>query len=219
VIFTGTLEAYTYTNATLTWLSKQDGEIMNDLKDKYVDLFVKVGSEKELIGASLDVTFSNRTAASIGGEEVLLAHKNTRKHLHPALEKRHEEEQDYYQFLLLGLVKTFVERHKEKGHTYESRRLIFTNSECISSIQILFREELNVIVNMRSSLVTTALPTDLNFFCDVGYTFINNVTQDHVENDNKKEMRVYFNKPLRLRVNFGSLHWTTGTIGELDDKK
>ena len=95
---------------------------------------------------------------------------------------------------------------------FDSRRLIFTNPDCISSIQVLFRDCIYLSVNFRSSHFSRALPSDIEFICSLPskiIDFLENELLNISEKQNKKiinNIRELKNKEVQIFLSFGSLH-------------
>jgi len=73
------------------------------LVSQYKDLLETVRANKEVIGTSLDVQFPNMSSSVWASREMLSVHTKEDSHFNAEIKKRHAEEEDYYQFLLLGL--------------------------------------------------------------------------------------------------------------------
>ncbi len=155
-------------------------------------------TKDEVLGASINVKFNDRMDAMTQGSTLFYECTHGRYGAdEAALIHRKLEEQDYYTWLLLGLTKQHAEISvNDPGFDINTtRRLIFTNTECISFIQILLRDdEIHLHVHQRSSLLTDCLPTDLEQYTEIAYKFFDKI------NDCKDE------KALNLQVSFGSLH-------------
>jgi len=118
-------------------------------------------------------------------------------------------EQNYYNHIFSGLVhvmneESFKLRNTDEFSIESSRRLIFTNQDCVSYVQILVRDEINIIVQMRSSDYENCLPTDLEFFSNIPYMFYRVIEQ---RDETSEEWKMNFSqKRCKFTVNFGSLH-------------
>ena len=158
-------------------------------------------TKDETLGASIKVRFKDRYDAMKQGKTLFYECTNDRYDSDSAkLISRKIIEQDYYVWLLLGLTKQLSEisAYDTNFDINSTRRLIFTNTECISFVQILLRDnEIHLHIHQRSSLLTDALPADLEQYTEIAYKFFDKI------NDCKDE------KALNLQVTFGSLHRVT----------
>ncbi len=78
-------------------------------------------------------------------------------------------EHNLYEFIYRGL-KQSVEQlfYFDKTQDYTSRRFVFSTTDCISHVQILYRRErADLFVHMRSTDVKKLLPWDILFCCNL----------------------------------------------------
>jgi hypothetical protein len=118
---------------------------------------------------------------------------------------RANQEQYYYEYILNGLHHHVLEvKHYSQINIFDSRRIVFTNNDCISFVQLLVRDKIYLSVHMRSSHYTDALLSDLRFFTSIPYNFIKFITENNIIDDLQQfsinDMKISFN------ITFGSLH-------------
>jgi hypothetical protein len=162
---------------------------------------------KELCQYSLYFDFENSEKCKESGEHFF---NNVSSNIQ---KERKEIEQNYYTYLFSGLKHRIIELDFMTClNIFDSRRLIFTNLDCISSIQILFRDVIYLSVNFRSSHLHKALPSDIEFICSIPHNLINFLENELLnisEKQNKKiinNIRELKNKEVQIFLSFGSLH-------------
>ena len=164
------------------------------LTDKYEELLEITPAES--LGETLKIKFENREDSKQQAMELYSHCMNGNYDSDPEmLADRTLVEENYHQFLLYGLVKQFEEMsHYDPNFNETSRRIMFSNSECISLMQLLVRDELHFHVYMRSSHLIDCLPADLLFLTDAAYQFF------HLKKMQRDD------QPLNFQITFGSLH-------------
>lgn len=124
--------------------------------------------------------------------------------------KRESIEQNYYNFITNGLKHKIGEIDYSSNVNIDNRRIVFTNDDCISFIQFMIRDEINLNVHLRSSDFENALPSDIKFFCKLQNDLINFLINEFSQNTKKKEniniLNNIKNKEIKMFITFGSLH-------------
>jgi len=169
-------------------------------------------SDSEQIGVSMVFSSKNMRYAKQAGEDFLKKRINSSDEAGKVLRKRSHFEKHYYTHLLTGIFSQIGEqKYATKDFEFEkSRRIVYTNKDCISFIQVIIRDEITVIVQMRSSDYSGALPLDLNFFSSIPYDlyrFIeDNKGEDLWDEVTEEFKQKYSKKKCNYVINFGSLH-------------
>lgn len=181
---------------------------MNEIQKTYESVNNRFNEKiKELCQYSLYFDFENPEECKKAGESFF-------KNISTEIQKERKViEQNYYTYLLSGLKHRIIELDFMTDlNIFDSRRLIFTNPDCISSIQILFRDCIYLSVNFRSSHFQKALPGDIEFICSLPrkiIDFLENEFLDISKKQNKKiinSIRELNNKEVSVFLTFGSLH-------------
>lgn len=182
---------------------------MNQIQSTYekVNERFYIDDIKEICQYSLYFDFENSKKCKESGEHFF---NNVSSNIQ---KERKEIEQNYYTYLFSGLKHRIVELDFMTDlNIFDSRRLIFTNLDCISSIQILFRDVIYLSVNFRSSHLHKALPSDIEFICSIPHNLINFLENEFLnisEKQNKKiinSIEELKNKEVSVLLAFGSLH-------------
>lgn len=182
---------------------------MNQLQKTYenVKQIFLDSDTKELCQYSLYFDFENSEKCKESGEHFF---NNVSSNIQ---KERKSIEQNYYTYLFSGLKHRIVELdYMTDLNIFDSRRLIFTNPDCISSIQILFRDKIYLSVNFRSSHFQKALPSDIEFICSLPLKLIDFLENEFLnisEKQNKKiinSIEELKNKEVQILLTFGSLH-------------
>lgn len=182
---------------------------MNELQKTYESVKSRFtfNNIKELCQYSLYFDFENPDKCKEAGETFF-------KNISTDIQKERKIiEQNYYTYLFSGLKHRIVELDFMTDlNIFDSRRLIFTNPDCISSIQILFRDKIYLLVNFRSSHFQKALPGDIEFICSLPQRitdFLENEFLKISEKQNKKIINSIIelkHKEVNVLLTFGSLH-------------
>lgn len=181
---------------------------MNDIQKTYESVNNRFNEKiKELCQYSLYFDFKNSEECKEAGE---LFFKNISTDIQ---KERKIIEQNYYTYLFSGLKHRIIELDfMTELNIFDSRRLIFTNPDCISSMQILFRDRIYLSVNFRSSHFQKALPSDIEFICSLPLKIIDFLENEFLnisEKQNKKiinSIRELKYKEVSIFLTFGSLH-------------
>lgn len=182
---------------------------MNEIQKTYEAINNSFISDniKELCQYSLYFDFENSEECKESGE---IFFKNISTDIQ---NERKIIEQNYYTYLFSGFKHRIIELDfMTELNIFDSRRLIFTNPDCISLIQVLFREEIYLSVNFRSSHFHKALPSDIEFICSVPLKLIDFLENEFLnisEKQNKKiinSIRELKYKEVQILLTFGSLH-------------
>ena len=177
-------------------------EIRDDLEEYGID---RPNGHKEILGYSIVDNYLNAYE--------LQAAKRRFKGLYEGdWDHKIMMEVEHYKKLEGGLLHAMNEtKYYVKDQLLESRRFVVTSTDCISTIQIIFRnDEIFVGVYFRSSHAKNLLPVDLDFI----YGLIRK-TLDHLKyRENTEDYREVTpevvhkmnNIPIRIKLDFGSLH-------------
>ena len=182
---------------------------MNCIQSTYESLNNRfIDSEiKELCQYSLYFDFNNSKECEIAGEYFF-------NNISSEVQKQRKDiEQNYYTYLFSGLKHRIIELdYMTDLNIFDSRRFIFTNLDCISSIQVLFRDVIYLSVNFRSSHFHNALPSDIEFICSLPLKLIDFLENEFLnisEKQNKKiinSIKELKYKEVQILLTFGSLH-------------
>lgn len=182
---------------------------MNCIQSTYenVNERFSIDKIKEMCQYSLYFDFDNSKECEIAGENFF---NNISSY---SQKERKEIEQNYYTYLFSGLKHRIIELdYMTDLNIFDSRRLIFTNPDCISSIQVLFRDVIYLSVNFRSSHFHNALPSDIEFICSLPLRIIDFLENEFLnisEKQNKKiinSIKELKYKEVHVLLTFGSLH-------------
>lgn len=129
------------------------------------------------------------------------------------LNKRKINEVNFHNYLKNQLL---CRLHEIKAYSevniMDTRRMVAVSHECISSIQILIRDEIHVNVYMRSSDFDGALPVDLLFLSSLPAELIIHLEKfkgnPGYNEVNDNVILEITKKKVHLNINFGSLHRT-----------
>lgn len=129
------------------------------------------------------------------------------------LKKRKDNELHYHNFLKHQLFSRLQEiKYYSHVKIDDTRRLVATSADCISSIHILVRDEIHLNVYLRSSDFDGALPADVEFICSLPQELINHLVRfkdvpgyEEVTDELINKLNI---KPIKLSLMFGSLHRT-----------
>ena len=165
-------------------------------------------NSQEQFGASMKFESKNMRYSKTEASEFFNSIKND------TLAARKLEEQNYYTHLITGLFHQIAEQRwiTNDFDFLKTRRIVYTNPDCMSFIQVLIREDdIHVIVQFRSSDYLNCLPTDLEFISSIPmalYRFIENNIDDDVAwpDVDTKFLQAYSIKKCNFTVSFGSLH-------------
>lgn len=134
-----------------------------------------------------------------------------RSSLNPVLLKRRENEEDFYNFLKSQLLLRLQEiKFYSNVNVMDTRRLVSVSPDCISMIQIIIREQINLIVHFRSSDFNGALPADLEFISRIPYELIQHLNkfkgEPGYDEVNDEIINILYDMPVNVSISFGSVH-------------
>ena len=110
--------------------------------------------------------------------------------------QKQKEEYHHYQFLTHALLHKINSVKYFNNEGLESRKIIIFSDDCISSIQLIVREEeIGLQVHMRSSDIISLLPLDVIALA----TLLKEVMCEH-------RIRITPQKRVMIHITFGSLH-------------
>jgi len=163
--------------------------------------------EREFVSCSFKFSFTDPFTCLKNGEEVFEIRKNK------VLEERKQNEHHFYNYLMHQLFSKLQEiKYYSEVNIFDTRRLVAVSCDCISMIQILVRDNIEVIVHFRSSDFDGALPADIEFLSCLPVLLV-----DHLEKMQKckgydecteEALEKIINKPVNMTLTFGSLHRT-----------
>ncbi len=176
-------------------------DTLDTLDTQYYNLTRRVIQEQ--VGVRFQCSFKNSICAR--QESILFFERSS-----GVAKKRSEEEQDYYNHIKYGLIHTLEElKAYQDINVLDTRRWVFTNLDCISFVQILIRDKITVMVQMRSSDLLGALPGDIRFFSSLPDTLLN-FLESKKDQEQYSEIPLVLSdlrlRPIELIINFGSLH-------------
>ena len=174
------------------------------LPELYNYLRKELEEKNEICSKFFSLSFDHAESFATNGEDVFDLNWTQK------LQKRKEEEQHYHSMILNGLFHKLNEIKFYSKVDLDTRRLIFTNDDCLSSVQILIREDIHLNVYFRSSDLTGALPVDLEFLSKIPMEFIN-FLHSKINQKTYKDITEKFNenlekKKIKFNIGFGSLH-------------
>lgn len=165
------------------------------------------GTLKELVSVNYSCTFDNYMDCALSGCELFRYTANQK------LTERKHNELHFHNFLKHQMFSRLQEiKYYSNVNIGDTRRLISTSSDCISTIQILIRDDIHVNVYFRSSDFDHALPADLEFITSLPNElivhlerFIGTKGYEEIDMQYTKQLR---EKNIKLNLMFGSLHRT-----------
>lgn len=163
--------------------------------------------EREIVSRSFTFSFDDPFTCLKDGEETFTVRSNK------ILEERKRNEHHFYNYLMHQLFSKLQEiKYYSEVNIFDTRRLVAVSCDCISMIQILVRDNIEVIVHFRSSDFDGALPADIEFLSRLPVLLV-----DHLEKLQKCKgydectedaLEKIINKPVNMTLTFGSLHRT-----------
>lgn len=131
------------------------------------------------------------------------------------LADRKELENLYHESIILDLFHNLDEmKFYSEVNVDSSRRMITTNNDCLSLVQIIIRDEIYINAYFRSSDVHGALPIDLEFLVNIPGRFIDflELRKDlhHYTDITTEYLDELSRKRVNFKVMFGSLHESSG---------
>lgn len=180
----------------------------NIIDTMYDDLDHNLGNQRELCSCTYHIEFDNFVHCSDYGIEIWHHYINDK------LIERKRNELHFHNFLKHQLFSRLQEiKYYSDVNISDTRRLVAVSPDCISTIQILVRDEINLNVYFRSSDIDGALPADLKFITELPTDLIVHLERmkgvkgyDEVTDSLMKDLR---SKKIQLTLMFGSLHRTT----------
>lgn len=171
----------------------------NNIKESF-----KSKNTNELIQVSFYFSFRNSKECAKSGRTFFDYSSNL------DLLNRKQIEQNYYTYLYSGFIHRIVELDFMTDlNLFDSRRLVFTNPDCMSFIQVLFRDKIYLTVHFRSSHFEDALPSDIEFITSIPEKLLDFLSTDFTKRKNKNfinSIAEYKNKEVQVLLTFGSLH-------------
>lgn len=173
----------------------------------YNRMLASFNNSRELTSCSFPVRFKNAENCWLGGIELFEKVNNA------TLTARLNNEVHFHSFLVNQLFSKLQEiKAYSDVNINNTRRLISVSSDCISTIHILVRDEIQVNVYFRSSDFDGALPCDLKFISEIPSRLIEHMikfknTKGYSE-VTQELIQQYKEKPVLLNLMFGSLHRT-----------
>lgn len=165
---------------------------MNKITDFYNKTNELIKINNELCSYHYSLDFKNSKDLEEQTSEFFDSVKNV------TLLKRLHDEYNFYNHIFSGLVHRVNELKFMCNIDVNSRRIVFTNPDCISFIQILVRDKIYLSAHFRSSDFLGALPCDLKF--------IGNILEKFFEYFEDTDFNIDKSKEVNLTLNFGSLH-------------
>lgn len=174
---------------------------------KYYSIREAFGTSKELTSCTFPVKFRDADDCYYSGINLFDKLKND------VLIKRLDNEVHFHSFMLNQLFSRLQEiKAYSNVDINNTRRLIAVSSDCISTIHILVRDEIQVNVYFRSSDFDGALPCDLKFISEIPSRLIEHMIKfkntKGYEEVTQELIQEYKEKPVLINIIFGSLHRT-----------
>jgi len=195
---------------------------MSKIEDLYVSLVETLhtkgtlsgeGNYLEVVGLSLKpIEFNNLADLERCRADNDLMGLYSQYHPKVSWNVKSAEEEMHYKKLSSSLLHSMNENtYYFKSPILESRRFIALSSDCISFIQIIFREaKTEIIVHFRSSELFQLLPIDLDFIFSLPYTVCRYLLMrsgaSPYEDLTKNEVESIEWRPIEFLFSFGSLH-------------
>jgi len=173
-----------------------------NVSNAYDGLVTKLSNEDEIVGVTAKFHYQDMN------EAVEKAASFVESQMNETLQNRIHQEKHYYKHIETGIYTQINEmKFMANINVTDSRRLVYVNKDCLSFIQILIRDSIEVVVQFRSSDIYGALPLDLEFISSLPlklYKYLeDNKDFDEVTS---KFLEDYRNKNVNFTINFGSLH-------------
>lgn len=165
-----------------------------------------VQNSDELLSVNFSSEFDNHVEFLDAGKKLAITAASD------VLKKRKAIEINFHRFLKHQMFYKLQEmKYYSTVNIMDTRRLIATSNDCISSIHMLIRDEIHLNVYFRSSDVFGALPIDLEFISSLPSEFIHEMTRlmnnDGFEEIDSSIIKELSNKKIKLNLMFGSLHY------------
>ena len=163
------------------------------------------GDSDELLSQNISCEFKNSLYAEYNGNCLFNEVKSD------AILNNIKKEKHYYDSIENTLISKLQEiKFYSPVNINDSRRIIISSTNCISTIQLLFREDIHLNVYFRSSNFDTLLPLDLQFLCSLPKKIINHleemIGEEGYEEVNNELINSLGSKKVKLNLFFGSLH-------------
>jgi len=173
----------------------------------YKRMLASFGTRRELTAYSMSERFDNAHSCWLSGIMLFSEVKND------VIINRLDNEVHFHSSLLHQLFSRLQEiKAYSNVDINNTRRLIAISHECISTIHVLVREEIQVFVYFRSSDIDGALPCDLKFISEIPSRLIEHMIKfkntKGYEEVTQELIQKYKEKPILLNIMFGSLHRT-----------
>lgn len=178
---------------------------MINLYNLYRKIQYSFNDNKELLSENFSCEFKNSLYAGYNGNHLLNKVKND------VILNNIKKEKHYYNSIENTLISKLQEiKFYSSVNINDSRRIIVSSTNCISTIQLLFREDIHLNVYFRSSNFDTLLPLDLQFLCSLPKKIINHleemIGEEGYEEVNNELINNLGSKKVKLNLFFGSLH-------------
>lgn len=183
----------------------------NALLKNYNQMLSAFGTRREMTSYICPLKFKNANECCLNGTMLF---NETSSEITRA---RLDNEVHFHSFLLNQL---FSKLQEIKAYSIvninNTRRLIAVSQDCISTIHVLVRDEIQVNVYFRSSDYDGALPVDLKFISEIPTKLIKHMIKfkgtKGYEEVTQELIEEYENKPVLMNLMFGSLHRTNKGI-------
>jgi len=180
---------------------------MKTLKNLHREILKEFSNKKELVSCNYSCEFDNYFKCKIETSDFL------DENITSTLDNRKKNESHFYNYLLHQLFSHLQEiKYYSPVNLNDTRRIICVSHDCISSIQVLIREEIHVILYFRSSDFDGALLVDLDFIGEIPNELIKHCTRNRnmkgYEECTTEFLKKLTNSKVKLNLSFGSLHRT-----------
>lgn len=178
-----------------------------NMLNNYNQMLSAFGTRREMTSYICPLKFKNAEECWLNG--VVLFNKTSSE----ITRARLDNEVHFHSFLINQLFSRLQEiKAYSSVNINNTRRLIAVSSDCISTIHVLVRDEIQVNVYFRSSDYDGALPVDLKFISEIPLKLIEHMIKfkntKGYEEVQEELIQEYKEKPVLLNLMFGSLHRT-----------
>lgn len=173
----------------------------------YKQILETFNTKREITSCSFTALFKNTDDCLLNG--VILFNKVST----PIIRARLNNEVHFHSFLINQLFSKLQEiKAYSSVNINNTRRLIAVSHDCISTIHVLIRDEIQVNVYFRSSDYDGALPVDLKFISEIPLKLIEHMIKfkntKGYEEVTDELIDEYKEKKVLINLIFGSLHRT-----------
>lgn len=175
------------------------------LYNLYKKIQYSFSDNEELLSQNFSCEFKNSLYAEYSGNYLFNEVKNDN------IVENIKKEKHYYDSIENTLISRLQEiKFYSPVNINDSRRIMVSSTNCISTIQLLFREEIHLNVYFRSSNFDTLLPLDLRFLCSLPKKVIDHleemIGEEGYEEVSNELINSLNSNKVKFNLMFGSLH-------------